>query len=92
MMGKDGVNHTLTLHLQELIPATVLETTTTLIRVELSDGPLDLDHPELSVLQVVRQPTQRLEVLCSHLVFMNRHSCLVQDSIYFFLLGITHNP
>ena len=88
MVG-DPVNESMALHL--LVAAAVLETPTALVGVELPDGPLDRDHPELSLLQVVRQPTQRLEVLCSHFVFVNRHSGFVQDSAHIFLLGITHN-
>jgi hypothetical protein len=76
MVG-DSVQDTVALNLGELVPATVLETAAALFGIELKSGLLDLNFPELSVLQMVVLPTQRLEVSSSQLVIVDRLACLV---------------
>lgn len=90
-MINDSVSVMMTAHLQELVPPTVLETTTALFGVELLGGSLYLNRPELPAIKVVRLPTQRLEVLCSHRVFVDRHARLVQDSTHVFPQGLAHS-
>lgn len=73
------------------VAAAILETSTALFSVELLRRTLDLDSLELLVFEMVCLPTQRLEVLSSHFVFMNRHARFVENSTHLFLLGITHS-
>lgn len=88
----DRFDDTMIRHRRESIPAAVLEAGATLFSIERLDGFAYLDHLELTVTEVVRLSAQRLEALCSRLVFVDSPASLVQYSPGVSLLGIAHRP